>query len=80
MLGALGYIWLFPSLVNQFPFQDLIIVVYAVIALTILVVLSLIASLWLLIRHKNEEELGIAVFGILVDLLALASFFKEQLS
>jgi len=80
MAGALGYIWLFPNLVNQFPFQDLIIVVYAIIALAILVVLSLLASLRLLFRHKNEEELGIAVFGILIDLLAIAYFLKEQLS
>lgn len=80
MAGAVLYVWLFPHLTTKNPFQDLVIIVYAMIALAILVVLSLLASLRLLFRHKNEEELGIAVFGILIDLLAIAYFLKEQLS
>jgi hypothetical protein len=78
LLVALGYIWLFPNLVNQFPFQDLIIVVYAIIALAILILLSLVASLRLLFRHKNEEELGIAVFGLLLDVIILLFTFNWQ--
>jgi hypothetical protein len=78
LLVALGYIWLFPNLVNQFPFQDLIIVVYAIIALAILILLSLVASLRLLFRHKNEEELGIAVFGLLLDVIILLFTFRQS--
>jgi hypothetical protein len=76
LLGALGYIWLFPNLANKYPFQDLIIVVYAIIVLAILVVLSLVASLRLLFRQKSEEELGIAVFGLLLDIIILLFTLK----
>lgn len=49
---------------------------YSVIVLVVFAFLGLIVSIKIALQYKNEEELGIAVFGIIINMLLIIAFVK----
>lgn len=76
LLVVVGYLFLFGAHSRHNAFADLVTVVYSLIALVLFALFGLFISIKLAILYKSEEELGIAVFGIILNMLIVIAFFK----
>lgn len=76
LLVVFGYLYLFAKHSIHNIFGPLGYIFMSFIVLTGFAFLGLITSLKIALLYKNEEELGIAVFGILLNMLIIIAFVK----
>lgn len=76
LLVAVGYLFIFGIHSRYNTFADLIAIIYSLLVLVLFALLGLIVSIKIALHYKNEEELGIAVFGIILNMLIVLAFFK----